>query len=289
MSNRENNDLLLQYMRVVVRQQEGILEAMNSLQRQNNNLSSVLSQELTRRNNNSILESNNSRRTYTTTRPRTRQFFTGSLPSVRERNSTYHRMAPTPRIVTNYGESPVNTHTRATDTISEAILNATMNASPVRIRPSATQIRRATRLSLFRDISNTTQTIICPIDRELLMESDGVMQVIHCGHFFREHNLRRHFRNNTRCPLCRYDIRDYIPTNSFFFNTRDTSRPVVDVSANVEESSTTPSVYDNITNPFVSLPSGNINPTHQTTREIQTIIDESIGHLEDSSSNRLQG
>ena len=34
------------------------------------------------------------------------------------------------------------------------------------------------------------------------------MQIIHCGHIFRESNIRRHFRRNTRCPLCRFDIRD---------------------------------------------------------------------------------
>ena len=100
---------------------------------------------------------------------------------------------------------------QSTNTVSDEILNATMNDSPVRVRPSFAQIRRATRTLLFRDISNTTQTI-CPIDRELLHAEDTVLQIIHCEHFFRDTNLRRHFRGNTRCPLCRYDIRDYIPT-----------------------------------------------------------------------------
>jgi hypothetical protein len=35
------------------------------------------------------------------------------------------------------------------------------------------------------------------------------MQILHCGHIFREMNLRTHFRNSPRCPLCRFDIRDH--------------------------------------------------------------------------------
>ena len=40
---------------------------------------------------------------------------------------------------------------------------------------------------------------------------DSILRIRHCGHIFREMNLRRHFRNSTRCPICRFDIRDYIP------------------------------------------------------------------------------
>jgi hypothetical protein len=42
------------------------------------------------------------------------------------------------------------------------------------------------------------------------VSGDSILRIRHCGHIFREMNLRRHFRNNTRCPICRYDIRDYI-------------------------------------------------------------------------------
>ena len=59
------------------------------------------------------------------------------------------------------------------------------------------------------DISgNTTQTR-CPIDLIDFTEDDSIMRIDHCGHLFRESNLRIHFRNNTRCPLCRFDIRDH--------------------------------------------------------------------------------
>jgi hypothetical protein len=85
--------------------------------------------------------------------------------------------------------------------------------SPVRIRPSRSQINNATSLIRLSDAAtdisgNTTQTR-CPIDLIDFTEDDSIMRIDHCGHLFRESNLRIHFRNNTRCPLCRFDIRDH--------------------------------------------------------------------------------
>ena len=91
MTDVENTELLLQYMRIVVRQQDGILEALNGMRRQNDNLSAILAQELARRRiNNASEEQNRINRT------RTRPFFASTiLPQVRERRPhpivTHHR------------------------------------------------------------------------------------------------------------------------------------------------------------------------------------------------------
>ena len=89
------------------------------------------------------------------------------------------------------------------------------NLSPVRIRPSITQIRRGTELLIWSDISDNYQTH-CPIDMQDFSGNDSILRIRHCGHIFRELNLRRHFRNSTRCPICRFDIREYIlPENDY--------------------------------------------------------------------------
>jgi len=278
MTDVENADLLLQYMRIVVRQQDGILEALNSMQRQNDNLSAILASELGRRNSNLSEQPNRIR----INRPRTRTFFASTnLPRVRERRPP----PPPPRIVTHHrmGNTTINipgSVSQSTNTVSDEILNATMNDSPIRVRPSVAQIRRATRTLLFRDISNTTQTI-CPIDRELLHAEDTVLQIIHCDHFFRDTNLRRHFRGNTRCPLCRYDIRDYIPTleeTTFTF-------PMFNRRQRMPPPPPPPPPFDDVQDPFAALPSTNIIPTHQTTHEIQSLLDEAITNILDTSEN----
>jgi hypothetical protein len=95
------------------------------------------------------------------------------------------------------------------------LVNNLSNLSPVRIRPSITQIRRGTELLIWSDISDNYQTH-CPIDMQDFSGNDSILRIRHCGHIFREMNLRRHFRNSTRCPLCRFDIRDYIaPGNDY--------------------------------------------------------------------------
>ena len=275
MTDVENTELLLQYMRIVVRQQDGILEALNGMRRQNDNLSAILAQELVRRNTTISEERPNNIRI---NRPSTRTFFASTnLPRVRERR-------PPPRIVTHHrmGNTTINipgSVSQSTNTVSDEILNATMNDSPVRVRPSTVQIRRATRTLLFRDISNTTQTI-CPIDRELLHAEDTVLQIIHCNHFFRDTNLRRHFRGNTRCPLCRYDIREYIPTleeTTFTFPHMFNRRPRVPPPP--------PPPFDDVEDPFASLPSTNIIPSQQTTHEIQSLLGEAITNILDTSEN----
>ena len=284
MTDVENTDLLLQYMRIVVRQQDGILEALNNMQRQNDNLSAILAQELVRRNDNSREEQPQNR--IRINRPRTRTFFASTnLPQVRERRP--------PRIVTHHrtGNTTINIPgvvSQSTNTVSDEILNATMNDSPIRVRPSFAQIRRATRTLLFRDISNTTQTI-CPIDRELLHAEDTVLQIIYCGHFFRDTNLRRHFRGNCRCPLCRYDIRDYIPTleeTTFTFpNMFNQRRPPPIPPPPPPPRESPPPPFDDLEDPFATLPSTNINPSQRTTREIQSLLSEAIANILDPDSS----
>ncbi|RZD41659.1 MAG: hypothetical protein CXT73_04545 [Methanobacteriota archaeon] len=301
MTDVENADLLLQYMRIVVRQQDGILEALNSMQRQNDNLSAILATELERRNSNLSEQPNRIR----INRPRTRTFFASTnLPRVRERRpppqsaltiaaaaaavaagGRFFPPPPPPRIVTHHrmGNTTINipgSVSQSTNTVSDEILNATMNDSPVRVRPSVAQIRRATRTLLFRDISNTTQTI-CPIDRELLHAEDTVLQIIHCNHFFRDTNLRRHFRGNARCPLCRYDIRDYIPTleeTTFTF-------PMFNRRQRMPPPPPPPPSFDDVQDPFAALPSTNIIPSQQTTQEIQSLLGEAITNILDTSEN----
>uniref|UniRef100_A0A6C0C3P5 RING-type domain-containing protein n=1 Tax=viral metagenome TaxID=1070528 RepID=A0A6C0C3P5_9ZZZZ len=270
MNEHENNELLLQYMRIVVSQQEGILEALTGMRRQNDNLSAILAQELIRRHNTAI--PNRIR----TNRPRTRTFFSNPISPInrdriQSRISTHRRSNNIP-----------GTTDRYTNTLTQDILNATMNDSPVRVRPSITQLRRATRTIMFRDISNTTQTI-CPIDRELLEPDDIVLQIIHCGHFFRDSNLRRHFRGNTRCPLCRFDIREYlISPEEALYNNNGHGIPEIPTDGLAS------SIFDNTGNPFETRYT--INPSQHTSREIQTILGEAISDIlnRDSSNNILE-
>jgi hypothetical protein len=79
----------------------------------------------------------------------------------------------------------------------------------VAVRPTEQQILTATRLFEYAD-DMTDINNRCPITLEDFQENETVCQIKHCRHTFKEQSLRNWFQNNVRCPVCRYDIRDYL-------------------------------------------------------------------------------
>jgi len=80
--------------------------------------------------------------------------------------------------------------------------------SPVRVIPNQAQIRRATTDTTFREISNPSN-LLCPITQQPFDNNDEVTIIDHCHHIFTRRDLSEWFGNNVRCPVCRFDIRDY--------------------------------------------------------------------------------
>ena len=80
--------------------------------------------------------------------------------------------------------------------------------TPVVIRPSLEQINTATVTSSFDLIENPLNTC-CPISTVEFRNEDIVTKILYCGHIFLKIELENWFRSNVRCPLCRYDIRNY--------------------------------------------------------------------------------
>ena len=80
--------------------------------------------------------------------------------------------------------------------------------NPVIIRPSRQQINNAVETSEFSEITNPINTS-CPITLSVFLPSSDVSKIKYCGHIFSKNELDNWFRENTKCPVCRYDIRDY--------------------------------------------------------------------------------
>jgi hypothetical protein len=64
----------------------------------------------------------------------------------------------------------------------------------------------------YGDIENPNAEY-CPISLDEFDDDDQVRQIIHCGHIFHPNQFQRWFESNTRCPICRYDIRNYVPSS----------------------------------------------------------------------------
>jgi hypothetical protein len=81
------------------------------------------------------------------------------------------------------------------------------NFEDVVVRPSEAQIVRA--LDTF-SYSSMEESHTCPITLEPIQEGDEVCRIRHCGHIFKRSAIEGWFLRNVRCPVCRYDIRDYV-------------------------------------------------------------------------------
>lgn len=84
---------------------------------------------------------------------------------------------------------------------------------PVEIFPTQSQIESATRRAMYCDIVSPINRS-CPISLETFNDSDIVSVIRHCGHIFNTQYLNTWFRRNCRCPICRYDIRNYNSSSS---------------------------------------------------------------------------
>ena len=89
--------------------------------------------------------------------------------------------------------------------------------TPVVVRPTEQQINRATRITTYSSIVAPNNTR-CPISLAAFEENSEVMQILECGHIFVKDELMNWFNMNVRCPLCRYDIRNYQSSERGFTN-----------------------------------------------------------------------
>jgi len=102
----------------------------------------------------------------------------------------------------------------------------------VNVRPTNEQITIAT--DMINWSPNMSQTT-CPISLEPFQYNQNVCIIRHCGHMYNYEPLMHWFETNVRCPVCRYDIRDYIPVNTNINNTTPNSSSTTnqDTSANI--------------------------------------------------------
>ncbi len=86
-------------------------------------------------------------------------------------------------------------------------------SSPVRVFPSSEQISENTEIMRYGDIEQPTNSQ-CPIRNEEFNENDHVIRINQCQHIFFLNEFYGWFRDHTRCPVCRHDIREPLNTDS---------------------------------------------------------------------------
>jgi hypothetical protein len=134
-----------------------------------------------------------------------------------------------------YSNIPINSTFRNNDlaTFFNNFLNST-----VPVRPTAEQLQNASRTIRYGDIE-TPLSETCPISLERFETDEMVMQIIPCGHLFCQSQFQEWFENNVRCPVCRYDIRNYRPNTRTSNSNQNIPTPVQTTSPNVNTNNET--------------------------------------------------
>lgn len=92
------------------------------------------------------------------------------------------------------------------------------------VAPSQEEIQRASFNSQY-DSEHPPINTRCPITIENFQDGDNVTTIHHCGHTFYATAFTNWFRTNVRCPVCRYDIREYRGNNNSPQNDTENEQP----------------------------------------------------------------
>ena len=133
-------------------------------------------------------------------------------------NSRSSRTNPTTRYDYNYVIYPENVrwiNNESNPSYNNNYLNDILQQyyNNVPVTPSQHVLNRATRTYRYSEITNPINTN-CPITLERFESNSDVTMLLGCGHVFNTSSIHSWFTSNVRCPVCRYDIRDYIPTTT---------------------------------------------------------------------------
>ena len=158
------------------------------------------------------------------------------------------------------------------------------NLTPVTVRPTQTQIINATEIiSINENMVNT----ICPILQTTFQDGDRISRIKQCGHCFIEEGLMVWFNQSVRCPVCRYDIRDYPiePTPVVPVEPMQRAIPVVPVE---------PRVTNDLSNNILNSTNNRENNSTTNERDLMDILTNEISNTfqryltgSDSSFNNL--
>lgn len=190
------------------------------------------------------------------------------------------------------GSTPLSRSNGINQADSNGFLDSLLHnfMQPVNVYPTPSQIETATRRVQYCDIARPLNTQ-CPISMDEFNDNDMVTVIRHCGHTFHTEHLMNWFRSNCRCPVCRYDIRDYNSNASTEFFS---DRAQTNMSSNQNQTQINNN-YDlsnnNIERTTINR-TDSINSFESNTRNIfndifsDTFIDDLVGTT-DLSGNRL--
>lgn len=194
------------------------------------------------------------------------------------RSRSHHRF--------NLGNNNINTDNLGPTPIGR--MTGLMNSffQPINIVPTQTQIENATSNTTYGEIVEPINTS-CPISLETFTETSEVVMIKQCKHLFNRQSLMSWFNSSCRCPVCRYDIRDYVDVENNE-TTNENARETTNENATADATANTNSNENVDTNPNI-LAQERIRTIRELTDHTANILETLFQDaLYDLSYNRIQ-
>lgn len=141
--------------------------------------------------------------------------------------------------------------------------------TPVPVIPTETEIRNATEYFHFRNL-DSQHNLTCPITQQVFRENERILRIITCGHCFNKRALLRWFTQSVRCPVCRYDIREYNRPDPVINNSTQPSR---------QERSLVESIQNSISNSILNQVPGFLGQDISANIMANTYLHDENGNL----------
>ena len=220
------------------------------------------------------------------------------LSNIRHRQSNisrYERSTPVPNTSTPVPNTSTPVHNTSVHTSNMTsylnLLNTIrqLNAqhdefeNPVFIMPTQLQINNATEQLIYDDTLHLRNSI-CPITQQSFEHNDPLRRIRYCDHVFTETSLMRWFERSVRCPVCRYDIRDYITSSN-----TDTDTGISNTNVDDEFDELEPTMQDisNTTTQFIADISRNCHRSYNYPSNSIPIPEDIINSVNDISNNSM--
>ena len=157
----------------------------------------------------------------------------------------------------------------------------------VPVPPSNDQIQLSTLTTYYSNIIGPLNSN-CPITLEAFENNSVVTLIKHCGHIFKQESLNNWFTENNRCPVCRYDVRNYTANTEDNYELIDSSNIVIDNNISNTENDDNVSNTENNTNNTNTNTNTNNNRTNlrvNTEEELTNQLDNMLTQLFNSNNN----
>ena len=151
------------------------------------------------------------------------------------------------------------------------------NVSDTVIRPTTEQVNNALENIIYNTIEQNSST--CPITLEDFVEGDTIRRIKHCGHIFSSQPINNWFNSHVRCPVCRYDIREYMTpiTSDVSANTIDNSDEQQISDELIQGiSNEIASIFEHFTNNILANVDSSSNFVYQINMPLITTYEEDI-------------